>query len=82
MRYLESAMASNTKELTILNVDFHNPEELARFHAQELAIYRERKKKIVVDLKREGYLDEYGNWHFKEPLPEDMRPDSKADFTH
>ena len=75
-------MAADAKELTILNVDFDNPEEMERFREQELAIYQERQRKIVADLKREGYLDDEGNWHFKEPWPDDMLPDSKADFNH
>ena len=82
MSYLVNTMAANTKELTILNVDFDNPEEMARFREQEMAVFRQRKEKIVAQLREEGYIDAEGNWHFKEPWPDDMLPDSKADFNH
>jgi len=83
MSYLESAVASDTtKELTLLNVDFRNPEERARFNEQQEALFASRKRAIVSDLRKKGLLDDQGNWHFKEPLPADMRADSKADFNH
>ena len=81
MSYLERIVASDTtKELTIANVDFRNPEELARFDVQQDALFASRKQAIVSQLRQDGYLDEMGNWHFKEPIPADMQPDSKADF--
>ena len=83
MRYLGGAVASDTtKDLTILNVDFHNPEELARFDQQQDALFAGRKEALVRQLREDGYLDEEGNWHFKEPLLLDMQPESKADFNH
>lgn len=83
MSYLGNAVASDAiKDLTILNVDFHNPEELARFDEQQDALFVSRKEAIVRQLREDGYLDEQGNWLFKEPLPPDMLPGSKADFDH
>ncbi len=73
---------TTTKELTILNVDFENPEELTRFTEQQTALYARRKKAIISDLRARGYLDENGNWLLSETLPEDMRADSQADFNH
>ncbi|HEY1948411.1 MAG TPA: hypothetical protein VGG97_15485 [Bryobacteraceae bacterium] len=75
-------MAPKTKELSALSVGYRNPEEVARFDEQQAAIFAERKQKIVTQLRQDGYLDENGNWHFKEPLPADMLPDFKADFNH
>jgi hypothetical protein len=73
---------AGTKELTEANVDFHNPEEMARFREQQDALFQSRKEAIVVDLRRDGYFDAEGNWHFKQPLPDDMHPDSPSDFNH
>lgn len=71
-----------TKHLSIANVNFEDPEELARFREEREAMLAERKAAIVADLKRNGNLDEEGHWVFKQPLPADMQPDSPADFKH
>jgi len=71
-----------TKILTIANVNFDDPEESAQFRAQEDALLAERKSAIIAELRRTGRLDDNGNLVFKQPLPDDMKPDSLADFTH
>jgi hypothetical protein len=75
-------MSPETKELTAVNVDFRNPEELARFRRQQEALFQTRKEEIIAGLRRDGYLDAEGNWHFKQPLPADMLSESKAGFNY
>jgi hypothetical protein len=71
-----------TKNLSIANVNFEDAEEMARFRQERDSLYAERKSAIVADFKRNGDLDEQGQWVFEKPLPEDMQPDSPADFKH
>ena len=71
-----------TKNLSIANVNFEDAEEMACFREERDALYAERKSAIVADFKSNGDLDEQGQWVFKTPLPEDMQPDSPADFKH
>jgi hypothetical protein len=71
-----------TKNLSIANVNFEDAEEMARFREERDALYAERKSAIIADFKRNGDLDEQGQWIFKKPLPEDMQPNSSADFKH
>ena len=70
------------KTLSILNYDFRNKEERERFRQQENALLAERKKDIISGLKRDGLLDENGKFVFKQELPDDMKPESLADFKH
>lgn len=70
------------RDLSIANVDFEDADEMARFRQERDVLYAERKSAIIADLKRNGDLDEQGRWVFKKPLPEDMQPDSLADFKH
>jgi hypothetical protein len=71
-----------TKNLSIANVNFEDAGEMARFREERDALYAARKTAIIADFKRNGDLDEQGQWVFKKPLPEDMQPDSPADFKH
>jgi hypothetical protein len=71
-----------TKNLSIANVNFEDTEEMARFREERDALYAERKSAIIADFKCKGDLDEHGQWVFKKPLPEDMQPNSPADFKH
>ena len=71
-----------TKNLSIANVNFEDPDELARFREQQDALLTERKRKIIAELKGNGQLDDKGNFVFKQPLPDDMKPESLADFKH
>ena len=71
-----------TKALAISNVDFENPEELSRFRAERDALLNGRKTAIIANLKDHGDLDEDGHWVFKKPFPDDMLPNSTADFKH
>ncbi len=71
-----------TKNLSISNVNFEDAEEMERFREERDALQAERKSAIIADFKRNGDLDEQGHWIFKKPLPEDMQPDSPADFKH
>ena len=67
-----------TKNLSIANVNFEDAEEMARFRQERDSLYAERKSAIVADFKRNGDLDEQGQWVFNKPLPEDMQPESPA----
>jgi len=71
-----------TKILTYANVNLDDPEERAQYYSQLIALMGERKTAIIAELRRTGRLDENGNLVFKEPLPDDMKPDSLTDFTH
>ena len=71
-----------TKRLSILNVNIDDPQELARFHQEQDQMLAQRKRQILAEHRRLGQLDEHGNWIFNEPMPEDMLPDSQADFKH
>jgi hypothetical protein len=55
---------------------------MERFREERDSLYAERKSAIIADFKRNGDLDEQGQWVFKKPLPKDMQPDSPADFKH
>ena len=68
------------KTLSILNYDFRNAEERELFREQEDALLAERKKHVISGLKRDGLLDENGKFVFKQALPDDMTPESLADF--
>jgi hypothetical protein len=71
-----------TKNISIANVDFEDAEEMAHFREERDALYADRRSAIIANFKRNGDLDEHGQWVFKKPLPEDMQPDSPADFKH
>jgi hypothetical protein len=51
---------------------------MARFREERDSLYTERKSMIVADLNRNGDVDEQCQRVFKNPLPEDMQPDSPA----
>ena len=67
-----------TKNLSIANVNFEDAEWMARFREERDSLYTERKSMIVADLNRNGDVDEQRQRVFKNPLPEDMQPDSPA----
>ena len=69
-------------KLSILNLDFRNPEERVQYREEQNAVMAARKQKIVSELRRDGRLDESGHLIFTDPLPDDMAPDSPADFKH
>jgi hypothetical protein len=71
-----------TKQVTVENVNFRDPAERALFNKQQEALFAERKQSIIAGLKRDGLLDEKGCFVFDQPLPDDMQPDSLADFEH
>jgi hypothetical protein len=70
------------KKLSITNFNFRNEEERELFRNQEEAVLAERKGKAIADLKRDGLLDEDGKFVFEQDLPDDMKPESLADFKH
>lgn len=61
--------------LTTVNVNFHDPEELAEVHCQDEERAAARIKEAVRELKEKGIIDENGNLLIKE-LPADMQAGS------
>lgn len=72
---------AETKELTYATVNFDDPDQRRRFQDQRLAKARERIQRAVREMQDEGILDAEGR-RIRKDLPPDMRPDSKATFSH